>query len=531
MTIAKTFVGKRIVLALAIAGVWFCISPNQMLAQEGQNAVYNNGKPTGSTAFVDASAWCGTTGGSSNCYIGQNGKNVFDFCGALGSALSAVLIAGGGVVDARGVVAPPGVPAGGGGGSQQCNENPFGSIASNNDLPILVLLPASKIEIGKATSSWTLPSNVHLLGEGEYTVLQAEYSSGDIIDMGPSGCTTPVTGISVEHLNVEVDLSNYPTNTVNGIVNNCAQQSSYVDNVEVGGIGGIGIQVTSNAQNSGPYSNIYFGAADVTPSSCASNSSLTCPACIDIEAQTRGVHGATCLGGPTDVPEAAAIYVNASNNTVEDVHVEAFWDGVEVGDIAQAVGNVVISNVNGGFGSNGYVMNIVHICGPNAPNNGALGTCNVKSGTVTDVAIVDSTDASDGGADSLASTVVEDDVTSTSVTPPQPPTNLPPPTYATTGEAIGMYVLGEPVSGGTSPGYSRFTTNPGTNFTVAPSGSPVATWGVGNAAPGSSCAPNPNGTSGSVPGAVYSNTAGNGGSNSPNSIYVCTTSGTWAPIL
>jgi hypothetical protein len=464
--------------------------------QEGENAVFSGGNPTGSIAFIDASAFCGGAGGSGTC----SGSST-DVCTEIGTALTK-LPATGGVIDARGVV--PSV-----GGSQSCSGNPFASLPSNNNVPYWVLLPASNI---KMYAGWVLPSNVHLLGEGQYTMLIAEFSSGDIIDMGSSGCTTPVTGISIDSVNLDAAST---ANSVNGIVNNCAQQSSYVNNVDMYSIGGVGILVTSNASNSGPYSNITFSGASST--SCPSHPAIgACPVCVDLEAQTRGVHGATCISGGNDnAPGAAGIYVNWSNNTVEDIHFEGFWDGIEVAEnSSNTVGNVLISNITGAESGNGVTLNTVHICGPH-PNSGE-GACSAY-GTVSDVTILSATDNNNGGAKGQASAVIQDDVTNTTVAAILPSD----PSKISTGETVALYVLGEPMGGG----YSRFTTNPGTNFTTSPSGSPVPTWGVGGTAPTGACSATS--SNGSVPGAVYSDTAG--GTNT--SIYVCTSSGSWAPIL
>jgi hypothetical protein len=57
--------------------------------------------------------------------------------------------------------------------------------------------------------------------------------------------------------------------------------------------------------------------------------------------------------------------VNASNNTIEDVHLETFYDGIQIGNVASpsVVGNVVVSNVDAANNGSGPVQNVVHICG------------------------------------------------------------------------------------------------------------------------------------------------------------------------
>jgi hypothetical protein len=251
--------------------------------------------------------------------------------------------------------------------------------------------------------------------------------------------------------------------------------------------------------------------------------STPCTACVDIEAQTLGLHGITCIGavdvsgvGGGNSKEDAAIYVNASNNSIEDVHVEAFWDAVEVGDIACSptscpVGNVVVSNLRGSTNGSGLgpVTNEVHICGSNYPNGNSstFGSCNITTGTVRDVTILASNDNNGG----QYTTSVLDDVTGTAIAAPN---------SGGAQSLAAIYALGYEVGGG-SGGYSRFTTTPSvTNSSTG--GTMVPTWGVGDTSvTGSPC---------NTPGSVYSNTAGA----SNTSVYVCTYNGStyhWEPII
>jgi hypothetical protein len=176
--------------------------------------------------------------------------------------------------------------------------------------------------------------------------------------------------------------------------------------------------------------------------------------CVEIDVQTRRLHGITCNGnGKTG--KNPGIVVNASNNSIENVFMQAFWDGIEIGNITSAVGNVVISNVEGATGTLGGVMNTVHICGL---HSGKFGACSTTQTAVTDVTILGATNKSGG-----TSLSVQDDVTGTSI--------------AGSGSlTTGMYILGESVAG---VGYSRFASpspsSSSTGSTVVP------TWGVGSA--------------------------------------------------
>jgi hypothetical protein len=257
-------------------------------------------------------------------------------------------------------------------GSIACTNSPFDGVGSLP--PTTILLPSADIPIAK---TWTLPNNMKIVGvggssdtiatplSGNTTLTAASQFTGDLIDMGSATCpTSGCSGVAVEHL-----FLNGGGFDMNGIVNNWSQAQSYVNDVHLINISRTGLEI--GAPNSGPYSNIYFGAADV--STCSGGVGGSCPICVDIEAQTRGLHGITCVGTPavngsgTGTPEGdAAIYINASNNTIEDVHLEAFWDGIEIGDVASgvSVGNVVVSAVLGGGDNHyGYLTNMVHVCG------------------------------------------------------------------------------------------------------------------------------------------------------------------------
>ena len=175
-------------------------------------------------------------------------------------------------------------------------------------------------------------------------------------------------------------------------------------------IGRTGIVIGSpsgqpGAIDSGPYSNISYSAAN------GCNGSV-CPACVDIEAQTRGVHGITCLGdlSVSDVstaPGHAAVYVNASNNSVEDVHIEGFWDGIQIGDTSTSVGNILVANVTAGHSKSGPVVNAVHICGPSPTEkvNGVLSGCTTH-GSLSDISVLQVTDGNGGKCTTLGTVVV-----------------------------------------------------------------------------------------------------------------------------
>lgn len=418
-----------------------------------------------SMAWIDATAYW------------DNSLKVPDLC----SIVNTILMSGysntypnGAVIDTRGLYNSSSTP-----GPIMCSMNPFLGLTASPP-PTTILLPAANIPVSFA---WTLPNNTKISGVGGNskllpsgilsgnTVLAAAPTlTGEMIDMGSPGfCGLGCSGVGIEHLVLQGNGTN-----VSGIVNNWSQDQSYVNDVQITQISNTGLTIGAGAANSGPYSNINFTAT--------TGSSV----CVDIEAQTRGLHGVTCIGS-SSVSGAAAIYVNASNNTLEDLHFETFWDGVQIGNIGSAVSNVVVSNVTGGTNGSGVAMqNVVHICGP-------TGSCSAKTAnTAVSDTLIFGTRYSNLNTLPPGSTSLQDDMTSTSI-----------PDIS----SVGLYTLGEIVFGG----FSRFSTSPG----------PTPTWGVGSGTINS-------GTSCTTPGALYSNTSG-----SPSSVFVCTYNGSayaWQPI-
>jgi hypothetical protein len=500
----------------------YCLArPTVMRAQtqicsstEGYNAVYGTCPSThqlevvGSPAFLDASAWC-----NGNC-------NQADICKMIGDAMATLPSPAGGVVDARGVVYPNG-------GGITCSVNPFQSSST----PVTVLLPPGSIDI---QATWVLPSNTRIVGQNTSLVATPTFTPDPnnpvpaMLEMGnasvcpSSGCT----GISMEHLTLNGNKLIVDNVGLTGIYNGYAKDGSYLDDVGLYEIAAIsatqsslttGLLIDSGAAGSGPYSNItFFGVRSAlctdnnSPPSC-NGKPITCvpTAAVQIRAATRGLHGITTTALSTQcTAPAAAIYLDASNNTIEDVHDEGFYDAVVVGDNADGLnatvaGNVIL-NVTGDYGGNsGPTTNAVHICNPQH-SAGPPSACSTGTASVSDVSLLEIQSIGSNTSNGFVATTIKDDLTSTTINP------SPFSSYAA------MYFLGEPVG---SSQYSRFTTTPGgTNGSTAI----VPTWGVGSTdVTGISC---------STFGALYSNIAGGNGQN-PNTLFLCSANtGNWVAI-
>ena len=489
MRSAKSFANGWILCgALIVLAGWLYVSPGRVEAQSaGNNAIYNSiGGIIGSGSFIDASVLPSTTN--------------TDICSRIQSALAAInKNIGSAVIDARGINS--------GNSNMTCAQSPWINL---NPIPdSIILLPAGTITLASG-SNWVVPNQTRLIGEGtgasgtSVTTIQAGSGfSGAMIQMGWNSATPPshystdpcpsggggwvCFGISIEDLTLNgAGLASV------GILNENSQEHSYVARVSMYQIPGTGLQIGGagqngngccQAQNSGPYSNIL-----VAPGTSATANTV----CAEVLGQpdTRGIHGITCVANGTP---AAAILLDSDNTTIEDAHLDGFHDGILVGSQASATNNVqsnVLFNITGSVDS-GPMTNLIHIS-------------KASPGNTTDLTILGATSMHDASGN--PSNTIQDDETGTAGT-----------TLSFSTDAhVGMYVLGQPMSGSaSSTEYSRFTTSP-----------TVPTWGEGSLSltiTGKAC--------GSV-GALFSNTAG--GSGGMNTLFACvpssSTVNSWQPI-
>ena len=443
---------------------WLLVAPNRAAAQAaGNNAVYSgttNSSIVGSSSFIDASVLPSTA--------------THDVCFRINYALYLLTLSpynGAGVIDARGINTSNSSSSS---GALTCNYSPWSSSSGQQSFTsfpnAVILLPAGTIGLKSTATPWVLPDRTRIIGVGSgandtfVTTLQAGPGvSGPMIEMGGSSGTPvpcPATSnvcndVAVEDL--RIDGANVAG--VIGIQNQYSQELSYVNRVTFYRVKGTGLQVCASgsmgAQNSGPYTNIRFEyPSGVTPAGTTVCAQI-------IGAPTRGIHGLTCSNLSTTIP-SVAVNVDSPSNSIEDVFITGFGDGIQVGANGSAQSNTLL-NISGAFGSG----NLIHLC--------AGISCGSSSNVVTDASIIGATNSSSGGD------IIRDEVSSTSVSDAH----------------VGIYVLGEAVS---NAGYSRFTTSP--NW---------PNWSVGSASltVGSSC----------TAGSLYSNTSGSSGSN--DTLYVC----------
>ena len=430
--------GVRVRIGL-LASLAICF-PTQIQAQAaaaGNNAVYNSTPALVSSAsYVDASVMPGS-----------------DICAQIYNALSASTIsAAGAIIDARGI------NSGNSSSNLTCTSGtPWVQGSNSTTFPATVLLPSGTITI---SATWILPNKTRIVGEGQSkTIIQAvRLTDAPMIEMGSSSggvCPTGgCTGVEV----ADLALSGQNLAGLSGISNTQSQDMSTVRNVVMSNISGTGLSVSgSGAQNSGPYSDILFAnASPVLATVCADFNGVS----------THGILGLSCSATGGTKP-TVAVLLDGSNNSLEDVVVQGFGDGVLIGSNAVAQSDTLL-NIAGGSG----VTNVIHISTNNVANNlSILGV------------------ASQGASNSIA-----DDLTGNTLSD----------------KSVAMYVLGAAVkAGSTTVGYTRFTTSPS-----------VPTWAVEN-----TTITNPSGSC--ISGSILSNLEGVSG----NTLWVCTSNGTWTNAL
>jgi hypothetical protein len=412
----STFAYGWALSAIALIGLLLTVVGLAEAQSPGNNAVYNSSNGvTFSLSFIDASV-----------FIGNGNNQSSNICGAIYGILSGAFYnypATGAIIDARGISGPTALTC-------PTGRTPWNNGTTTVNVPSTILLPPTGANPIVIPTTWVLPSKTRLVGEGENnpvsstpgTTIQAPSGTllSTMIQFGSSSvCSSGVcSGISVERLTLDGQAQ-----AVHGIVNQFSQNNTYVDHVTIYQILGTGLLISStsgsSASNSGPYTNITFDTGIYS-----GTTSTVCAQILNVSNNltgTKGIHGLRCKSETQDAP--AAVLLDASNNSIEDVNIVGFYDGILVGSQASAQSNVLLNIVGDTAAGDLAPVNVVHISG-NEP--------------VSDLSIVGVTNVvgSASGENSI-----KDDVTST-----------------TLGDThVAIYALGEsPSSGG---GYSRFTTS------------------------------------------------------------------------
>jgi len=486
--------------AVAIVLALPAVFPSHSDAQTaGNKAVYGPSGVTFSTAYIDASA------------VAQ-GSNI---CVTLSNILSGTAFnnTNGAVIDARGI--HPGT-------TQPCTVDPWGTIPSGGwDTPATILLPSGTITISK---TWIIPNFSKIIGEGPGVTTLAAVSnfvtevdnvnamvemgsiysaacSGTYCFCGGTASTKPADCVGVGVRDLTLDASSYTgSSKIIGVENQASQELSIVDHVTFNDApistqsnGMLGLDVFANqsgntsfpcaisgdtcsSNNSGPYSNLIFTAGS------HAGAGTQCAA-ITGEAGIRGIHGMSCSSALSTLP-AAGITLDATSTTIEDVYINGFTDGIQVGEKGLATQADVLINITGGS----TMTHLIHIESVDSAGIGSS-NCPPSAGSTEDVC-----DLSILQATSATGTTIQDDITSATLA-------------HSTDATVGMYVLGEELGSSASGQYSRFSTSP-----TYPS------WSVGNTSPaGDSCTSS---------GSLYSNTSA---TSTTGTLFACVST-TWMAV-
>lgn len=510
-------------IIVATLGYMLTNSPEmsaQSAGSKGDKAVYFGTTVStihGSTAYVDATAWQGTSN---------------DICHIINQALvNGSFPTAGVVIDARGIQ-----NTAGGGAFLTCanDTTPWlqkpGSSYVYTRTPAVILLPSANICI---TTPWIIPDQTRVIGAGEFgpfgTVIWAANGSNppgcsgigsnfsdansstspSIIYMGFNGTpkitstvnypsapcpNTTCTDVGVKDIQLVGEAM--PTSSgLIGINNSASQPLSYIDQVEFSYIPGTGL--TSGV----PFARYTDLSASPNTSGVAGT---LCLALVQPNGNPNGqgvsgVHGFSCTPPAPSTTQVTGMTADGLSINNQDMHFEAATtNGLLIGANDSSQANLVI-NVTGS-------QDIAYTTSPSGCTLGAPG-CSPTGGVVhlsnaqndvggnVDVAllaIASGCDCADGQP-----TTILDDLTGNYLYDSGLAITVD------TDRSVGLYVEGESFNR-TPVVVSRFTTSPSWQ-----------TWGVGIGAPPTSTNPV------CKPGSLYSNTSATYGSGSPNTIYIC----------
>ncbi len=243
------------------------------------------------------------------------------------------LPANGGTVDARAFF-----------GTYSCSVNPFmdGHIATN------VILGAVTLNID---IPWELNTSNTLIGGGREnnlfynTILRTSSSFPSdtaMIQMCHYSQGFPCFGVQVTDLEMDC---NYTSGCIGG-ENLIAEELSWFRRVLVLHAEGTGIKLGAlptpyGAQNSGPYADIEILPVDAAITTTKCFSVYRTPA-------WRGLNGITCNGDGYTSKPSVAILMEGMAGLIQNVHIEHFTTGIELGTGAEVVADMVVENIESG---------------------------------------------------------------------------------------------------------------------------------------------------------------------------------------
>jgi hypothetical protein len=238
------------------------------------------------------------------------------------------------------------------------------------------------------------------------------------------GSTTDIeAGSSIESLNIDCNTLAASI----GIQNWKAQEQSYVQDVNIGGCLGIGLDVeTIHAQNSGPYRDLFINVGTAPSPFNTGPYSVTLCAELLKTGDLRGIHGLTCTPElMTTTPADVGVDLSTTSTTLEDIHIEGFTTGIEIGSHDNA-NNITLINITGGTGA-GPMTTVVDVANSSFASGIEFGAFGLSAGV----------------AGHLATNTLVDNISSATLASSADP-------------AVSFYVLGSP----TGTARNRITSSP-----------------------------------------------------------------------
>ena len=157
------------------------------------------------------------------------------------------------------------------------------------------------------------------------------------------GNINPSNFVSLDHLSI--NCSNV-TGAI-GLQNLVAQEESSADHIHIANCPGIGLDVESaNAQNAGPYTNLYL-----TNANCSNCGTVSVPIKFNGLTMSRGINSATINYDAATQPTSCMVLDGALDSTFENIHMEGCTTyGILIGNNAATTG-VRLINIDFGNGS------------------------------------------------------------------------------------------------------------------------------------------------------------------------------------
>jgi hypothetical protein len=189
----------------------------------------------------------------------------------------------------------------------------------------------------------------------------------------PQGIWLENIGIDCRHPNGTFDAASV------GVLNRYAQENSGWRNVQFTGCH-TGFDIEPGGDDSGPYEKTHV----TVPSESDGGAH-----CGDLGTTTAGLfkigfHTLSCVGPSSGTQQNVGININGSNISIDDVHVEEFVTGIQVGG-SHFVQGVSLTNVGGQGGATFTMTSVIDIASSGGPTGYTLSAIRAVSSNTTNI--------------------------------------------------------------------------------------------------------------------------------------------------